>query len=120
MPPLRGHVVAAGTQEGRMNASPAQRHMALVSSTGCILCARGFEGGGGKVEVHHVAEGSGQRSDFATVCLCYGHHQGQAGLHGLGVKSFCRIYRPPGECEWGLLAWQNEAIAKLKAGALVL
>ena len=68
--------------------------------------------------MHHIAKGTGIRSDFATVGLCEEHHQGKGGLHGMGVKAFCRLYRPLGECEWGLLAWANEDIAKLKAKAL--
>ena len=92
--------------------TPAQRHMALVATAGCVLGNRGFAGCCGRVTVHHVAEGSGIRSDFATVGLCEEHHQGKGGLHGMGTKAFLRLYRPPGECEWGLLAWANEDIAK--------
>jgi hypothetical protein len=94
--------------------SPAKRHMARVAAAGCALGNRrlhqceDFPGQEGKIHVHHIAEGSGVRSDFATVGLCWGGHQGQAGIHGMGVRAFCRLYRPPGECEWGLLAWANE------------
>jgi hypothetical protein len=93
--------------------TPAQRHMELVARAGCVLCNRGHSGGGGRITVHHIATGSGKRSDFATVGLCEEHHQGTEGFHG-GMKIFCRIYRPPGETEWGLLAWVNEDIAKLR------
>lgn len=93
----------------------ASRYMAMVAQAGCCLGNRGFAGCSGRVHVHHVAEGSGVRSDFATVGLCTEHHEGRAGIHGMGVKAFCRLYRPPGECEWGLLAWSNEDIAKMKA-----
>lgn len=57
------------------------------------------------------AEGSGLRSDFSVAPLCPEHHQGASGLHGLGVKKFCRVYRPPGESEYGLLVWTNEDVA---------
>ena len=97
--------------------TPAQRHMALVAAAGCVLGNRGVAGCRGRVTVHHVAEGSGVRSDFATVGLCEEHHQGKGGLHGMGPKTFLRIYRPPGETEWGLLAWANEDIAKLRVPA---
>ena len=92
--------------------SPAKRHMDLVARAGCVLAPAG--GCWGRVEVHHVAEGSGVRSDFATVGLCVEHHRGGSGLHGMGTKAFLRLYRPPGESEWGLLAWANEAIAKIR------
>lgn len=93
-------------------------HLDLVARAGCAIGNRCL---GticqGKNEVHHVAEGSGLRSDFSTVCLCTEHHRGKSGLHGLGTKAFIRLYRPPGESEYGLLVWANEDIAKLKETA---
>jgi hypothetical protein len=82
-----------------------------LAQIGCVVGRRhgGCEGG---VQLHHVAEGSGIRNDWALVPLCHEHHQGQSGLHGMGSKNFIRLYRPPGETEWGLLAWLNEDLAK--------
>jgi len=93
--------------------SPAQRHMELVAQVGCVV---GNRHGGcvGRVEVHHVAEGSGLRSDFSTAGLCTGHHTGPGGLHQLGAKRFCSLYRVPGETEYGLLVWVNEDISRKK------
>lgn len=88
--------------------------MDLVARAGCVVGNRGFGGCEGKVDVHHVAEGSGLRSDFATVGLCQMHHTGPAGLHGMGTKRFVTLYRPPGESEYGLLVWANEDIARLR------
>jgi hypothetical protein len=78
-----------------------------------IRCVVGKRHGGceGKVELHHVAEGSGLRHDYSLVPLCHEHHTGQAGLHGMGSKNFLRIYRPPGESEYGLLVWLLEDLA---------
>ena len=84
--------------------------MDLVRSVGCIVCRR-FQPTGEAVEIHHVAEGSGLRSDFSVAGLCREHHQGGSGLHGMGVKRFTALYRPPGENEYGLLVWVNEDIA---------
>lgn len=114
MPAVHRDVGPAGAQEGSM--SPAQRHMALVAAAGCVIGNR-FGGCEGRVTVHHVAEGSGLRSDFAVVGLCEEHHQGGGGLHGMSPRAFCRIYRPPGECEWGLLAWVNEDIQRMSTRA---
>jgi hypothetical protein len=91
--------------------SAAKRHMDRVAKSGCVV-GRRFGGCEGRNEVHHVAEGSGLRSDFAVACLCAGHHRGGVGIHGLGSKAFIRMYRPPGETEYGLLVWQNEDLAK--------
>lgn len=95
----------------------SRRHMDLVARAGCVLGNRGFSTCGGSLELHHVAEGSGLRSDFATVGLCTNHHTGPAGLHGMGTKAFIRLYRPPGDSEYGLLVWANEDMAKLKETA---
>lgn len=87
--------------------------MGVVASLGCAVGNRGFGGCEGGNEVHHVAEGSGERSDYAITCLCEAHHRGAAGLHGMGTKAFIRLYRPPGDSEYGLLVWTNEDAAKL-------
>ena len=95
--------------------SPAQRHMALVASSGCVIGNRRLAQCSGKVEVDHVAEGSSLRSDYAVVGLCEEHHRGGSGFHGLRAERFCKLYRVPWEKEEGLLVWTNEDIAKLRA-----
>lgn len=90
------------------------RYMGEIKAIGCILCRR-FGATGTAVEVHHIAEGSGKRNDFATAPLCAEHHRGSAGIHGMGTKAFCALYRPPGDCEWGLLTWTNEDRSRFAA-----
>ncbi len=49
--------------------TPAARHMDRVHRAGCVVCRRlglGFV----PPEIHHIAEGTAKRSDFATVGLC--------------------------------------------------
>ena len=96
-----------------------RRHVNKVAALPCGVCRR-FGATGLPVELHHVAEGSGIRSWFAVAPLCGskmdgGHHRGAAGLHGMGTKKFCALYRPPWEKEEGLLVWVNEDLAKVKA-----
>lgn len=86
--------------------------MDLVAQVGCVICLR-VHGVYTPPELHHVAEGSGLRSDYAVAGLCHEHHQGGSGLHGMGVKKFVVMYRLPGESEWGLLVWTIEEVAKL-------
>ena len=88
-----------------------KRWMDLIAQLPCVVCRKlGLESG--PVEVHHVAEGSGLRSDFSAVPLCMEHHRGKSGLHGMGTKAFIRLYQPPGDSEYGLLVWTNEALEK--------
>ncbi len=84
--------------------SHLDRHYETVASLGCLVCKR-LGRGYVPAQLHHVAEGSGKRDDFGTVPLCEAHHRGPAGIHGMGVRAFCALYRPPGECEHGLLVW---------------
>jgi hypothetical protein len=79
-----------------------------------LRCVVGRRHGGcaGPCELHHVAEGSGLRHEYGLVPLCHEHHQGEAGLHGMGTKNFLRLYRPPGDSEFGLLIWAIEDAAK--------
>lgn len=87
-------------------------HMDRLAHCDCLVGKRGFGGCEGHVELHHVAEGSGHRSDWSVVPLCGEHHRGGAGLHGMGTKAFCALYRPPGDCEYGLLVWLLEDLSK--------
>lgn len=90
----------------------AEEHwMSLVRSVGCGVCRR-FGPTGKSVEIHHVAEGSGLRSNYAIAGLCVEHHRGESGLHGMGAKRFIALYRPPGDSEYGLLVWVNEDVAR--------
>lgn len=96
--------------------TPAEYHMDRVAQCGCIVCRRlghGWVPG----QVHHVAEGSSVRSDFATACLCVPHHTGAAGFHKMKGR-FLKRFRVPWEKEEGLLVWQAEDLALLALGRL--
>lgn len=89
------------------------RHMEAVAALGCVICRRlGF--GYSPAQLHHVAEGSGLRSNFAVVGLCPEHHTGASGFHKMG-KQFLKLYRVPGETEYGLLVMVNEDLASNRA-----
>ena len=92
-----------------MSTAAEKRHMGIVAQIGCVIC-REYYDTYTPAEVHHVAEGSGKRSDFATAGLCLEHHQGETGLHGMGVKAFCRLWKL--SSEYDLLALVNKWRAK--------
>ncbi len=66
--------------------------MVRVAEAGCILCRRlGY--GDTPAQVHHIrtGTGAGQRAGHLdTIALCFEHHVGQTGLHGMGRKAFER------------------------------
>ena len=96
----------------RAVASSLDQWHAACRAVGCVVCRR-FAPLAGRVELHHVAEGSGLRSDWAVVPLCELHHRGSHGLHGISPEAFCKVYRVPGEIEWGLLVWTIEDVVRL-------
>ena len=82
-----------------------QKHMQIVADLGCVICRRDT----GRIvpcQVHHIAEGSGKRSDFMTAGLCHEHHEGDLGIHGLGVKRFLTMFKLP--TEYHLLGLVNQ------------
>jgi hypothetical protein len=93
------------------------RYMGLVASMKCLICRRFPELDTKlKSEVHHLAIGSSRQNNWLVAPLCGsktdgGHHRGGAGLHGMGLKAFIRLYRVPHDTEYGLLAWLNEDMA---------
>jgi hypothetical protein len=113
---LAGSIPYLGTplrSDAPARATPAERWGALVRPLGCVVCRR-FIPSGDAVELHHVAEGSGLRSEFGRVPLCVEHHRGKLGLHGLSPEVFAERYRVPGESEFGLLIWVAEDIARFR------
>lgn len=97
-----------------MNAAE-RYHVQRVALLPCCVCKRFVatnENCGRKLDIHHVAEGSGLRSWFSIARLCEEHHVGSLGFHTRG-RGFIMQYRPPGEREEGLLVWTNEDLAEL-------
>lgn len=71
--------------------SAEKRHMGRVAELGCILC-RLLGLGQTPAQVHHIGDRS-VRSSWLTVPLCFEHHQGATGFHGLGEREFNRRYK---------------------------
>lgn len=65
--------------------------MSEVRALGCILCHK-LGLGQTPAEAHHVFD-SAARSDYLTIPLCSEHHRGKAGFHGMGQRTFERVYK---------------------------
>jgi len=66
-----------------------------VASLGCALCFK-IHGSHdpGPVELHHLRAGGWGKGDYKTLMgLCYEHHRGNTGIHGLGTKQFEKYYK---------------------------
>lgn len=71
-----------------------REYMGQVANLGCALC-RHLGYGATPAEVHHPRHGTGMGKRAAhtdAVPLCYEHHRGNTGIHGLGRKAFEREY----------------------------
>lgn len=63
-------------------------HKAIIASLGCVITRRNT-GAIVPCEVHHIAEGSGKRSDFMVAGLTTDLHRTPGlGIHGMGVKAW--------------------------------
>mgnify|MGYP000874353459 FL=1 len=72
------------------------RHMERVAGLPCCVCEHMGRPHVYGVQVHHIREGQGaaQRADdLLTIPLCYDHHLGANGIHGLGRKGFYARYK---------------------------
>lgn len=96
------------------------RYMGLIKTMKCLICRRFPDLDTGlRSEAHHIAEGSSRQNNWMVAPLCGsktdgGHHRGGAGLHGLGSKGFCSLYRVPHGNEYGLLAWVAEDLQAVR------
>ena len=65
-----------------------------LAGMGCMACARihgAHEPGG--VELHHYRGGGWGKGGYLTLIpLCFEHHRGNDGIHGMGTKAFDRAY----------------------------
>lgn len=68
-----------------------QRYHDRVRSLGCILC-KALGWGDTPAQLHHIFD-TADRDDWLVIPLCREHHQGSDGFHGLGERTFNRVYR---------------------------
>jgi hypothetical protein len=70
-------------------------HKEALAGIGCIVCRKEFGITDGPVQLHHLRSGGWGKGDYTTLIpLCYEHHMGDTGIHGMGTKAFERRYGP--------------------------
>lgn len=77
-----------------MTTKAEKQYMDRVARIGCILCRR-LDFGETPAELHHPRTGTGagrRASHFDVIPVCYEHHRGNTGIHGMGRKAFERHY----------------------------
>ena len=86
-------------------------HKQAVASLGCALCHHLYgDHDSAAVELHHLRAGGWGRGDYKTLIpLCYEHHRGNTGIHGLGTRGFVKYY---GITQQELLEWTLNKIGQ--------
>ena len=81
-----------------------RNHKKRLSQMGCLICRKLFgDHEPSEVQLHHLRSGGWGKGDYETLIpLCYEHHLGDTGIHGLGTKAFEREY---GVTQQELLEW---------------
>ena len=75
-----------------------KQHKSKVARLGCMICRRLFPNlqlEDSPVELHHSRNGRGWgKGDYTTLIpLCFEHHRGNTGVHGLGsTKGLLKKY----------------------------
>jgi hypothetical protein len=88
-----------------------KKHKQKVASLGCALCHHLYgDHEPSEVELHHLRAGGWGRGDYLTLMgLCYEHHRGNKGIHGLGTRGFVEYY---GVTQQELLEWTLNKIGQ--------
>lgn len=71
----------------------ARDYLERVRSIPCVVCRIMGVTQEGPTFSHHVESVRDGLSDYATVALCYFHHQGPNGIHGLSRRAFEMRYK---------------------------
>lgn len=86
-----------------------KEHKQKVAGLGCALCFHLYgEHDPAPVELHHLRAGGWGKGGYLTLIpLCYEHHRGNNGIHGLGTKEFARYWEVS---QQELLDWTLENV----------
>jgi hypothetical protein len=83
-------------------------YLLRVKECRCVICLHRLGVSTIPCDAHHVGTGD-ERDDFATASLCYEHHRGATGVHGLHRRAFERMWEVSDVI---LLAWTNRELAR--------
>lgn len=74
--------------------SVERKHKQRLVTLGCMACRRIYgQHTPGEVQLHHLRTGGWGKGDFTTLIpLCWEHHMGDTGVHGMGTKAFARFH----------------------------
>jgi hypothetical protein len=71
----------------------AKDYLERVRSLRCVVCTLMGQIQEGRTYAHHVESVRDGLSDYATVAVCYDHHQGPNGIHGMSRRAFEMRYK---------------------------
>lgn len=68
-------------------------HLERVHQIPCVVCELMGLKQESETAAHHVESVRDEDSDYGACALCYDHHQGANGVHGLGRRGFVTRYK---------------------------
>lgn len=71
----------------------AQEYLEAVRSARCVICSVMGMQQQTPTAAHHPESVRDGLSDYAAIALCYEHHQGATGVHGLSRRGFEMRYK---------------------------
>lgn len=69
------------------------RYLDRIRGLPCVVCLHVLGQKTYGCSAHHVESIRDSHSDYAVASLCYEHHQGQTGVHGLSRRQFQTMYK---------------------------
>lgn len=91
--------------------SAVEAYQARVRALGCVVCWHlyGKDFRVGPCSLHHPESDRDELSEWMVIPICYEHHQGVTGIHGLSRRGFERVYKLT---EMDLMGMVNKRMAQ--------
>ena len=83
--------IVSATASVRKGLSVNKKEMSAMAALGCSLCRHLGYGETG-AQLHHIRRLGMKRSNAPLIPLCFFHHTGDKGVHGMGRKAFAKHY----------------------------
>lgn len=97
------------------------RHLALVSELPCTICHHHGEPQQSSTQVHHCISGrfaTVKASDFATIPLCEGHHQGLWDWSKVAIHQSKREWEAKYGPDTNYITWTLDMIEEQKENTI--
>lgn len=71
----------------------SKEYVARIHDLPCVVCELMGAAQTSPTEAHHIESVRDEDSNYAVAALCYDHHEGPNGVHGLSRRGFSTRYK---------------------------